>query len=42
VSRLEAGADPNRPDRSGATPLALAKARGYRAMAAILERAGAR
>ncbi len=37
-----AGADVNIPDRSGATPLALAKARGYREMVVILERAGAR
>ena len=39
---VAAGADVNIPDRSGATPLALAKARGYREMVAILERAGAR
>jgi ankyrin repeat protein len=39
---VEAGADVNVRDRSGATPLALAKARGYRDMVVILERAGAR
>ena len=39
---VDAGADVNIPDRSGATPLALAKARGYREMVVILERAGAR
>jgi ankyrin repeat protein len=37
-----AGADVNIPDRSGRTPLALARARGYGAMAAILLEAGAR
>jgi ankyrin repeat protein len=39
---VDAGANVNLPDRGGATPLALARARGYSAMVAILERAGAR
>ena len=39
---VEAGANVNLADRSGATPLALARGRGYREMVAILERAGAR
>jgi uncharacterized protein len=39
---VDAGADVNLADRSGNTPLALARGRGYREMAAILERAGAR
>ena len=39
---VEAGADVNRPDRTGRTPLALARARGYDAMARILEQRGAR
>lgn len=39
---VEAGANLNLADRSGATPLALARGRGYREMAAILEKAGAR
>lgn len=39
---VEAGANVNLADRNGATPLALAKGRGYREMAAILEQAGAR
>jgi hypothetical protein len=39
---VEAGADVNLPDRSGSTPLSLARQRGYGEMAAILERAGAR
>ena len=39
---VEAGADINIPDGSGATPLTLARARGYREMVAILEKAGAR
>ncbi|MBR1214579.1 ankyrin repeat domain-containing protein [Bradyrhizobium sp. JYMT SZCCT0180] len=39
---VEAGADVNIPDGSGATPLKLAKGRGYREMVAILERAGAK
>jgi hypothetical protein len=37
-----AGANVNIADRGGTTPLALAKARGYTTMVAILERAGAR
>ena len=36
------GADPNIADREGVTPLAHARRRNYRAMAAILEKAGAR
>jgi uncharacterized protein len=39
---VEAGASTALTDRSGATPLALAKGRGYREMVAILEKAGAR
>ncbi len=39
---VEAGANPNLADRSGTTPLGLARSRGYREMVAILERAGAR
>ena len=39
---VEAGANVNLADRNGATPLALARSRGYREMAAILEQAGAR
>jgi ankyrin repeat protein len=39
---VRAGANVNLPDRSGSTPLALARERGYREMVAILERAGAR
>lgn len=39
---VEAGADVDIPDGSGASPLALAKSRGYREMVAILERAGAK
>ncbi len=39
---VEAGANVNLADRSGTTPLALARSRGYGEMAAILERAGAR
>jgi uncharacterized protein len=37
-----AGANVNLPDKAGATPLALARQRGYSAMVAILESAGAR
>lgn len=37
---LDAGANPNIADRSGSTPLALAKGRGYKAMADMIERAG--
>jgi hypothetical protein len=39
---VKAGADVNRADRTGATPLALAKGRGYAEMVRILEAAGAR
>jgi ankyrin repeat protein len=39
---VAAGANPNLPDRGGATPLALARSRGYANMATILERAGGR
>jgi ankyrin repeat protein len=39
---LDAGADPNLPDRHGATPLALAEMRGYREIAAALAAAGGR
>lgn len=39
---VEAGANVNLADRNGVTPLALARGRGYREMAAILEKAGAR
>jgi hypothetical protein len=39
---VEAGADVNIPDGNGATPLALARSRGYRDMVAILEKAGAK
>jgi len=39
---VEAGANRNLGDRSGTTPLALARSRGYREMAAILAAAGAR
>ena len=39
---VDGGANVNLADRSGTTPLALARGRGYREMAAILERAGAR
>jgi ankyrin repeat protein len=39
---VEAGANVNLADRNGTTPLALARARGYDRMAAILEKAGAR
>jgi hypothetical protein len=39
---VKAGANVNIADRSGATPLALAKRRGYSEMVAILEKAGAR
>jgi len=39
---VTAGADLNLADRSGRTPLARARARGYGAMARALERAGAR
>ena len=39
---VKAGANVNIADRSGATPLMLAKRRGYAEMVAILEKAGAR
>jgi ankyrin repeat protein len=39
---VAAGADVNIADRQGRTPLALAKARGYTEIIAILEKAGAR
>jgi ankyrin repeat protein len=39
---VDAGADVNLADRSGTTPLALARGRGFREMVALLERAGAR
>lgn len=39
---LDAGANTQLADRTGRTPLQLAKARGYAAMVTLLERAGAR
>lgn len=39
---VDAGANVNRGDRAGTTPLALARDRGYRDMVVILEKAGAR
>ncbi len=39
---VEAGANVNLSDRNGNTPLRLARMRGYSAMVAMLERAGAR
>lgn len=39
---INAGANVNVPDRAGATPLTLARSRGYRQMVALLESAGAR
>jgi hypothetical protein len=39
---VQAGANPNLPDRSGRTPLALARARGYEEIARLLQQAGAR
>ena len=39
---IDAGANLQLTDRSGQTPLALAKARGYSAMVSMLEKAGAR
>ena len=39
---VEAGANVNLPDRTGQTPLTLARARGYGAMVAILQAAGTR
>ena len=39
---LDAGANPNLSDRDGRTPLALARARGYGAIAALIESGGGR
>jgi ankyrin repeat protein len=39
---IDAGANVNLADRSGSTPLALARSRGYQEMAGMLVRAGAR
>ena len=39
---IDAGANVNLADRSGTTPLALARGRGFNDMAALLEKAGAR
>jgi uncharacterized protein len=39
---VDAGANVNLPDRSGTTPLSLARSRGYREMVALLEQKGAR
>ncbi|HEX7786249.1 MAG TPA: ankyrin repeat domain-containing protein [Methylomirabilota bacterium] len=39
---LDAGANPNLPDRSGQTPLALARGRGYEPMVRLLRQAGGR
>lgn len=39
---LEAGANPNIPDRSGTTPLKLAQSRGYQAMVELIRKAGGR
>jgi ankyrin repeat protein len=39
---VQAGANVNIPDRAGISPLAHARGRGYREMAQILEKAGAR
>jgi len=39
---VDAGANVNIADRSGSTPLALARSRGYRAMVEMLTKAGAR
>lgn len=41
-SLIDAGANVNLADRSGDTPLTLAKRRGYTEMVKILETAGAR
>jgi ankyrin repeat protein len=38
---VTAGANPNIPDRNGATPLALARTRNYSEIAKILQAAGA-
>lgn len=37
---LDAGANPNIPDRTGASPLALARSRGYKSIAEMIARAG--
>ena len=42
MALIEAGANVNLADRSGSTPLALARGRGFREMVALLEKAGAR
>jgi hypothetical protein len=39
---VEAGANVNLADRTGETPLVLARARGYGAMVVLLQDAGAR
>lgn len=39
---VKAGASLTLADRAGATPLTLARGRGYKEMVAILEKAGAR
>jgi ankyrin repeat protein len=39
---VEAGANPNLADRSGQTPLTLARARGYEPMVRLLQQAGGR
>ncbi len=39
---IDAGANVNLPDRNGQTPLALARARGYRAMVKLLQQKGGR
>ena len=39
---LDAGANPNLADRSGQTPVALARARGYEPMVRLLQQAGGR
>ena len=39
---LDAGANPNLPDRQGQTPLALARSRGYAQMVSLLQAAGGR
>lgn len=39
---LAAGADPSRPDKDGVTPLAHARQKGQRAVAALIEQAGGR